>query len=91
MLGILVIGDNHFIVEGQKPDAAQARALARQWTIIELGGAKSPIPGWEIRNKGFREDLAWAVVVADDCDHSAAVVLLLDELTARGIHASYAQ
>ena len=90
MLGILVIGDNHFVVEGPKPDAAQARSLARQWTIIELGGAKSPIPGWEIRNKAFREDLAWAVVVAEDRDHSAAVVRLLDELAAKGIHASHA-
>ena len=84
-LGILVIGDNHFIVEGPKPDAAQARALARQWSIIQLANGPTPIPGWLIRNKAFREDLEWAVIVSDDRAHTSAVVQLLSELTARGI------
>jgi hypothetical protein len=86
-LGILVVGDNHFIVEGPEPDAAQAQALARQWSIIRIGNPDPPIPGWTIRNKAFREDLVWAVIVEDPRPHSPAVAILLDELAARGIHA----
>ena len=32
MVGILVHGDNHFIVRGQLPDRDVARALVRHWT-----------------------------------------------------------
>lgn len=84
MLGILVHGDNHFIVAGPKPDRATALALARQWSVIRIGGAPA-IPGWEIRTKAFREDLEWAVVVPGEGANSGAVVQLLAELAARGI------
>ena len=84
MLGILVHGDNHFIVAGPRPDRETALRLARQWSVIQIGGV-APIPGWEIRTKAFREDLEWAVVVPDAADSSPAAVELLAELAARGI------
>jgi hypothetical protein len=84
MLGILVHGDNHFIVAGPRPDAAAARALVRQWSVIQIGGVP-PIPGWEIRTRAFRENLEWAVIVDDPAAHSPAVVQLLNELRARGV------
>lgn len=85
MLGILVIGNNHFIVDGPEPDPEQARALARQWSIIRIGNAEPPIPGWQIRTKAFREDLKWAVVIDTGETPSPAVTVLLAELEARGV------
>ena len=84
MLGILVHGDNHFIVAGPRPDRETALRLARQWSVIQIGGV-APIPGWEIRTKAFREDLEWAVVAPGEADNSPAAVELLAELAARGI------
>lgn len=83
-LGILVHGDNHFIVDGPRPDRDTARALTRQWSIIRIDGAP-PIPGWTIRNKAFREDLGWAVIVSGDSEQSPAVTQLLMEMAARGV------
>ena len=37
MVGILVHGDNHFIVRGQLPDRDVARALIRHRSIIQIG------------------------------------------------------
>ena len=37
MVGILVHGDNHFIVRGRLPDRDVARALIRHWSIIQIG------------------------------------------------------
>ena len=37
MVGILVHGDNHFIVRGPLPDRDVARALVRHWSIIQIG------------------------------------------------------
>lgn len=86
-LGILVHGDNHFIVDGPRPDGETARELARQWSVIQIGGF--PVtPGWTIRDKAFREDLGWAVIVASPATHSPAVVQLLAELAARGVEVS---
>ena len=83
-LGILVHGDNHFIVDGPLPDRATAHALVRQWSVIQIGGVPQ-IPGWKIRNRAFREELGWAVIVAADAAHSTAVVGVLEELAARGV------
>ena len=83
-LGILVHGDNHFIVAGPRPDCGTAIALVRQWSVIHIGPAE-PIPGWEIRTKAFRENLKWAVVVRDESENAEAVVELLAGLAARGI------
>ena len=86
MVGILVHGDNHFIVRGPKPDPATASALARHWSIIRIGAATLPeLLAWTITSKEFRENLQWAVVVPGEGDHSPAVVQLLAELAARGI------
>ena len=83
-LGILVHGDNHFIVDGPRPDRDIAHALVRQWSVIQIGGV-AQIPGWTIRNKAFREDLGWAVIVAGPPEQSPGVVQLLAEMVARGV------
>jgi hypothetical protein len=86
MVGILVHGDNHFIVRGPLPGAELARALAKHWTIIQIGAATPPpLDRWRIINREFRENLEWAVVVPDNGEISPAVTRLLEELSARGI------
>jgi hypothetical protein len=86
MVGILVHGDNHFILSGPVPDQAAALALARHWSIIQIGDQKSlSFDQWQIRTKEFRENLEWAVVVPGDRDISPAVSQLLTELSARSI------
>jgi len=90
MLGILVHGDNHFIVRGPLPDRATALALARHWSIIQIG-RETPISlrKWTISTREFRENLEWAVIVPGDGpgdgEISPAVSQLLGELSARGI------
>ena len=37
MVGILVHGDNHFIVRGPLPDREVALALVRHWSLIQIG------------------------------------------------------
>lgn len=86
MVGILVHGDNHFIVRGPLPDRATALNLARHWSIIQIGRTTPPeLQPWTIITKEFRENLEWAVVVPGDVGMSAAVTQLLNELAARGI------
>ena len=86
MVGILVHGNNHFILSGPLPDEEAALALARHWSIIQIGEQKSPSRAqWKIRSKEFRENLEWAVVVPGDRETSAGVSQLLAELIARGI------
>src|SRR6476660_4503024 len=91
MVGILVHGDNHFIVRGPLPDREIALALIRHWSLIQIG-ATTPISldQWQIVSREFRENLEWAVVVPGDGEMSPPVARLLDELSARGvtIHAS---
>jgi hypothetical protein len=85
-LGILVHGDNHFIVRGPRPDAATAVALARCWSVIQIGGSTPPeLRDWTISTREFRENLGWAVVVRGPGETTPAVVQLLDELAARGV------
>ena len=84
MTGILVHGDNHFIVEGPRPSIAEAALLARVWSVIQLGPFPET-PGWRIISKAFRENLEWAVVVPAASPHSEAVRTLLAELAARGV------
>jgi hypothetical protein len=86
MVGILVHGNNHFILSGPLPDEASALALARHWSIVQIGDQKpSVLEKWEIRTKEFRENLQWAVVVPGDREPSPGVATLLTELSARGI------
>jgi hypothetical protein len=86
MVGILVHGNNHFIVRGPLPDWDAALALARHWTIIQIG-RNTPIElqQWTIITREFREHLEWAVVVPGEGEISPAVAQLLNELAARGI------
>ena len=86
MVGILVHGDNHFILSGPSPDDATALVLVRHWSIIQIGEAKSSSFGqWEIKSKEFRENLEWAVIVPGERDVSPGVAQLLGELSARGV------
>jgi len=86
MVGILVHGDNHFIVRGPMPERETALALVRQWSLIQIGASTPPALGdWRIVSREFRENLEWAVAVPGDGEMSPAVARLLDELSARGI------
>jgi hypothetical protein len=86
MVGILVHGNNHFILSGPLPDEEAALALARHWSLVQIGDEKVPVLGqWQIRTKEFRENLEWAMVVPGDRETSAGVVELLAELSARGV------
>jgi hypothetical protein len=86
MVGILVHGDNHFIVRGPQPDREVAFALIRKWSVIQIGATTTPaLDGWQIVTREFRENLEWAVVVPGDAAMSSAVRSLLEELSARGI------
>ena len=86
MVGILVHGDNHFIVRGPKPDGSTARALANHWSVIQIG-AETPaeLAEWRITSKEIRENLEWAVIVPGEGEMNPAVSVLLEELRARGI------
>jgi hypothetical protein len=86
MIGILVCGDNHFIVRGPQPDRATALALARHWSLIQIGQTTPlSLQSWSIVTRAFREDLAWAVNVPGDGEVTPTVAQLLQELSARGI------
>ena len=86
MVGILVHGNNHFILSGPAPSEAEALALARYWSVIQIGEQKPSLWGpWEIREKESRENLEWAVIVPCDRDTSVGVSELLAELMERGI------
>jgi hypothetical protein len=91
MVGILVHGDNHFIVRGPMPDQDVALALVHHWSVIQIGAATPPaLDGWHIVTREFRENLEWAIVVSGAGEISPAVTQLLDELSARGITINYA-
>jgi hypothetical protein len=94
MVGILVHGNNHFILSGPEPDGAAALALVRHWSIIQIGsregaqgseGTLRRYLQWEIRTKEFRENLEWAVLVPGDGQISSGVTELLAEISKRGV------
>src|SRR5229473_1650094 len=86
MVGILVHGDNHFIVRGPLPDRAQALALVRQWSVIQIGQTIPPsLAPWSISSREFRENLDWAVIVPGEGERNPEVTQLLEGLSARGI------
>jgi hypothetical protein len=86
MVGILVVGGNLFIVRGPFPDRETALALARHWSLIQIGQT-TPIAlqRWSISTREFRENLEWAVVVPGDGEVTPAVAQLLEEVSAKGI------
>jgi hypothetical protein len=86
MTGILVHGDNHFIVRGPLPSGSVAFALVHHWSLIQIGAVTPPdLAQWKIITREFRESLEWAMVVPGDSDLSLPVTQLLDELCARGV------
>jgi hypothetical protein len=86
MVGILVYSNNHFILSGPAPNEASALAIARHFSLIQIGDPKSmSFQEWQIRDREFRENLEWAVIVKGDRDISAGAAQLLEELSARGI------
>jgi hypothetical protein len=86
MVGILVHGNNHYILSGPRPNQAEALELARHWGVVRIGEPVSFAFGqWEIRTKEFRENLEWAVVVPGERETSPGVSQLLAELVSRGI------
>jgi hypothetical protein len=86
MVGIIVHGDNHFIVRGPLPSRDIAVALVQHWSLIRIGAETPPaLEAWGIATRAFREDLEWAVRVPGDGQTTAAVSQLLAELAARGV------
>ena len=85
-VGLLVHGENHFVVRGPLPDRETALALVREWSVIQIGRT-TPVglASWRISTREFREDLQWAVVIPGEEEISPAVAVLLEELGARGI------
>ncbi|HEU0120652.1 MAG TPA: hypothetical protein VFQ91_09020 [Bryobacteraceae bacterium] len=84
MIGILVHGNNHWIVAGPCPSESEARELVRRWSLIQIGGSLA-VDGWSMQTRAFREDLQWAVEIAIPQPRSNAVETLLAEMAARGV------
>lgn len=86
MIGILVDGDNHFIVRGPKPNRAAAEALAKRWSVIRIGAVTpDQLRPWRISTSEFRENLEWVFIVCGEGDINPAVQQLLAELASRGV------
>ena len=86
MVGILVNGDNHFIVGGPLPGRELALALVKHWSLIQIGATTPPpLDRWHIVSREFRENLEWAVVIPGTGEISPEVTRLLEELSKRGI------
>lgn len=85
-VGILVHGDNHFIVRGPRPNRETALSLAKNWSLIRIGWKTPPdLSAWEISTREYRENLSWAVIVPGSGPRNRDVSILLDELDARGV------
>ena len=85
-VGLLVHGDNHFIVRGPRPTREQALALASGWSLIRIGSTTpAHLAAWRISNREFRENLRWAVAVPGEGVRNPAVIELIEELVARGV------
>lgn len=88
-LGIIVFGENHFLIRGPEPDAQMAAYLVRRWifpSTEDLLGRSEPIPAtWRITTSEFRENIVWVIVLSCQKSHNPAVTQLLEELEARGI------
>lgn len=83
-IGILVHGDNHFIVRGPLPDVETALALVQHWSLIQIGAETPPaLARWSIISKALRGDLSWAVIAPGNGESSRAICELLEELRVR--------
>lgn len=86
MVGILVTGDNHFIVGGPCPSRAVALELVRHWSLISIGSeTPQSLRPWRISTREFRENLEWAIVAPGDGEVTPVVLQLLEELRSRGV------
>jgi len=86
MVGILVHGNNHYILSGPPPDEAASLAIARHFSVVQIGAPISlAFERWRIRAKEFRENLEWAVVIPGDRQISPGAEQLLGELARRGV------
>jgi len=86
MVGILVHGNNHFVLSGPEPTEEEAIRIAREFSVVEIGKPPaSTFEKWEIRSKEFRENLEWAIVVPADTEITKGVSQLLGELAERGL------
>jgi hypothetical protein len=88
VLGVLVHGDNHFIVRGPLPSPEEARALVERWSVIRIGSgvdATRETGPWRVSTREFRENLQWAVLVEAASRPQPAIVELLTELEARHV------
>lgn len=73
-------------MRGPEPSHDEARALARYWSLIQIGReTPDALRAWRISTSEFREELEWARIMAMDEAPSQAVAVLLRELAARGI------
>lgn len=93
-LGVLVHGNNHFIVRGPLPGIEAARRLVARWSIIRIGSNVRPTEEqagghWQVSTKEFRENLEWAVVMAGESEPQEAILVLLGELRGRNIPVRY--
>jgi hypothetical protein len=86
VVGILVHGNNHFILSGPTPDETEALRLVWHLSVTQIGEKKLlQHEKWQIRTKEFRENLEWAVVVPGDGEISAGEEQLLKEISTRGV------
>src|SRR3954447_10172394 len=92
MVGLLVHGDNHFIVRGPLPGREASLALIRHWSLTQIGGiTPNELDQWRMITKEFRENLDRRGVVPGDAEVSPAAIQLLSELSARGISIHHSQ
>jgi hypothetical protein len=88
-LGIVVFGEEHFLIRGPKPDAEMARYLVRRWifpSTEDLLGISPPMPDeWKITTREFREDIEWVIVLSSAVALNPAVKTLLEEVATRGV------
>lgn len=86
MIGLLVCGDNHFILQGPRPTREEAQALAAHFHLIRIG-SETPVElrRWTIVTRAYREQLEWAAIAPGEAPHTGAVQRLLEELAARGV------
>ncbi len=84
IVGLIVHGDNHFVVSGPAPDQATALALVRHWSLIQIGAATPPhLSAWSIISQALRGNLSWVVIVPGVGEISIAIGELLAELRTR--------
>src|SRR3954451_24540070 len=87
MPGLIVHGDNHFVVRGPEPEEAIVKALVREWSLIQIGReCPAELRPWQISTREFRDQLEWAYVVnVPGRVPTAAVAQLLKELSEKSV------